>query len=45
MPDSGGDEIRVGMFLIDPPTLENLGFRWYVSVDSNRNATVEVAFR
>ena len=24
------DEIQAGRFLIDPPTLENLGFRWYV---------------
>jgi hypothetical protein len=39
------DEVHAGRFLIDPPTLENLGFRWYVSGDSNRNATVTVAFR
>ncbi len=39
------NEIRAERFLIDPPTLENLGFRWYVSGDSNRNATVTVAFR
>ncbi len=39
------DEIRPGRFLIDPPTLENLGFRWYVEGDHNRNATVAVEFR
>lgn len=39
------NEIRAGRFLIDPPTLENLGFRWYVEGDSNRNASVTVAFR
>ena len=39
------DEIQAGRFLIDPPTLENLGFRWYVEGDSNRNARVDVAFR
>lgn len=39
------DEVHAGRFLVDPPTLENLGFRWYVSGDSNRNATVTVAFR
>jgi hypothetical protein len=39
------DEIVPKRFLIDPPTLENLGFRWYVEGDSNRNASVAVAFR
>ena len=39
------DTIRAGRFLVDPPTLENLGFRWYVEGDSNRNAKVDVAFR
>ena len=32
-------------FIVDPPTLENLGFRWYIEGDSNRNASVSVAFR
>ncbi|HJN11047.1 MAG TPA: hypothetical protein QF564_20330 [Pirellulaceae bacterium] len=44
-PEDRIDEVRAGRFLIDPPTLENLGFRWYVSGDGNRNATVTVAFR
>ncbi|MGQ9576337.1 MAG: hypothetical protein ACUVUC_13565 [Thermoguttaceae bacterium] len=39
------DAIRPGRFLIDPPTLENLGFRWFVEGDSNRNASVAVAYR
>ena len=39
------DGIRSGRFVIDPPTLENLGFRWWVEGDSNRNATVTVAYR
>ncbi len=39
------NEITPGRFLIDPPTIENLGFRWYVEGDSNRNASVAVAFR
>jgi hypothetical protein len=39
------DSVRAERFLVDPPTLENLGFRWYVTGDSNRNATVTVAFR
>ena len=39
------DEIIPKQFIIDPPTIENLGFRWYVEGDNNRNAKVEVAFR
>lgn len=44
-PQAKLDSVHAERFLIDPPTLENLGFRWYVSGDSNRNATVTVAFR
>lgn len=40
-----GDAIVPGEFFIDPPTLENLGFRWYVEGDRNRNATVLVSYR
>lgn len=32
-------------FIVDPPTIENLGFRWYIEGDSNRNASVTVEFR
>src|SRR5436190_14207840 len=32
-------------FLIDPPTLINLGFEWFIQGDENRNATVEVSYR
>jgi len=32
-------------FIVDPPTIENLGFRWYIGGDSNRNASVTVEFR
>ena len=39
------DAITPGEFIIDPPTLENLGFRWYIDGDSNRNASVTVQFR
>ena len=34
-----------GRFVIDPPTLENLGFRWYIDGDDNRNASVAVSYR
>jgi len=39
------DEIVAGRFIVDPPTIENLGFRWYIEGDSNRNASVDVEFR
>ena len=32
-------------FLIDPPTLMNLGFEWFIQGDENRNATVAVSYR
>lgn len=39
------DAVSPGRFLIDPPTLESLGFRWLIDGDDNRNATVSVAYR
>ncbi|MHC4173519.1 MAG: hypothetical protein ACYTBX_05230 [Planctomycetota bacterium] len=39
------NEIITKRFIVDPPTIENLGFRWYIEGDSNRNASVTVAFR
>jgi hypothetical protein len=39
------NEIIPKRFIIDPPTIENLGSRWYIEGDSNRNASVAVAFR
>ena len=38
-------EIVPKRFIVDPPTIENLGFRWYIEGDSNRNASVTVEFR
>ena len=35
----------VGEFIIEPPTLQNLGFEWYINGDDNRNATVMVEYR
>lgn len=37
--------VRAGEFIVDPPTLINLGFEWLVEGDDNRNASVEVSFR
>ncbi|MEQ8880111.1 MAG: hypothetical protein RLQ12_10785, partial [Cyclobacteriaceae bacterium] len=34
-----------GEFIIEPPTLQNLGFEWYIDGDHNRNATVKVEYR
>ncbi len=36
---------KVGEFIIEPPTLENLGFEWYIDGDDNRNARVEVEYQ
>ena len=37
--------VVAGEFLIDPPTLINLGFEWFIDGDANRNAVVEVSYR
>src|SRR5436190_19779248 len=40
-----GHAVTAGEFLIDPPTLINLGFEWFIQGDANRNAAVEVSYR
>lgn len=45
LPDDTRLEVVPGQVIMDPPTLQNLGFRWFIQGDSNRNATVEVAYR
>ena len=37
--------VTTGELLVEPPTLINLGFEWFIEGDDNRNASVEVAFR
>ena len=37
--------LTLGEFLIDPPTLINLGFEWFIEGDDNRNASVAVSYR
>jgi hypothetical protein len=32
-------------FIVEPATLQSLGFEWYIKGDENRNATVEVSYR
>ena len=34
-----------GRFVVEHPTLLNLGFEWEIHGDANRNATVAVQFR
>ena len=36
---------RTGKFVVEHPTLINLGFEWAIAGDANRNAQVEVEFR
>ena len=46
-PSAATDELRVkpGEFVIDHPTLINLGFEWVIQGDDNRNAQVDVSYR
>ena len=37
--------VKAGEFLVDRPTLINLGFEWMISGDDNRNSKVEVSYR
>ncbi len=41
----GANAIKAGELIVEPATLINLGFEWFVEGDANRNATVSVAFR
>ena len=36
---------EAGKFVVEHPTLLNLGFEWAIRGDENRNATVDVEFR
>ena len=36
---------RAGRFVVEHPTLLNLGFDWSIEGDANRNAVVAVEFR
>src|ERR1051326_6738072 len=40
-----GGAVTAGEFIVDPPTLINLGFEWFVQGDDNRNASVDVSYR
>src|SRR5689334_4158775 len=40
-----GNRTTPGEFVIDPPTLINLGFEWFIDGDDNRNASVATEYR
>ena len=44
-PPAGSESVTAGEFIIDPPTLINLGFEWMIRGDDDRDATVAVAYR
>src|SRR5689334_4356501 len=39
------NKVKPGEFVVDHPTLINLGFEWLIEGDANRNAQVEVWYR
>ncbi len=39
------NKVKPGEFVIDHPTLINLGFEWIIDGDANRNAQVQVSYR
>ncbi|HEY3443095.1 MAG TPA: hypothetical protein VGK29_20215 [Paludibaculum sp.] len=41
----GQNSTTAGKFVVEHPTLLNLGFEWAISGDANRNATVTVDYR
>ena len=41
----GDAQVTPGEFVIEHPTLMNLGFEWLIDGDANRNASVDVSFR
>ena len=44
-PPAADAKVTPGEFVIEPPTLINLGFEWHIDGDANRNAGVDVSFR
>ena len=41
----GDAKVTPGEFVIEHPTLINLGFEWHIDGDANRNASVDVSYR
>lgn len=44
-PVVAANKVTAGEFIVDRPTLINLGFEWVISGDDNHNARVEVTYR
>src|SRR5262245_27038183 len=44
-PTASPHPVIPGELVIEPPTLINLGFEWFIQGDANRNASVDVTFR
>src|SRR5690349_22524919 len=44
-PSRSPNGVVPGELVIEPPTLINLGFEWFIQGDDNRNAAVDVSFR
>ncbi|MFZ0854611.1 MAG: hypothetical protein WAO08_36105 [Hyphomicrobiaceae bacterium] len=42
---SAQNSTEAGKFVVEHPTLLNLGFEWSIRGDQNRNASVDVEFR
>ena len=42
---SSNNAVVPGEFIVEPPTLINLGFEWKIQGDDNRNAAVAVQYR
>ena len=42
---AAGNGVTAGELVIEPATLINLGFEWFIDGDANRNAAVAVSFR
>jgi hypothetical protein len=42
---AGANASAPGELVVEPPTLINLGFEWFLDGDDNRNASVAVAYR
>src|SRR5690606_33547612 len=42
---SAGNRVAPGELIIEPPTLNSLGYEWMLEGDANRNATVSLRFR
>jgi hypothetical protein len=40
-----GNAVKSGAFQIEAPTLENLGFEWFISGDATRPASVTIEYR